>query len=507
MTSKTFPGGEAPRARIEGGYEPITVTQLAMAWWAYRSGLIRKLDLRAWFGCWELEIRRRLSEGRYQPSLAELKRLLGSASGRGQGGLRGSLRRLRSLGLLRSCTKEGISFAESPDELRVEDLGGLWEMLGQLSSPGRRVPVPRRILRRLAGGLSKARTATVLAHLMRCLFYRKGEGINPVGCCKASWVAEVFGITERSVYDARRYLVEDLGWLRARDCSQHVLNRDGLWVSIDLDWGSSEVGQGRERPEAPTVEPVDPAPVESEPDVSESSPPPADSAGHFSGPKENKKPLRDHTNQKPASRGPAGIRISKSKEQSPRLSDVLPEDLRDIDRLLELFGQAVDRGLVTSSEADRLKFVAAAIHAQAVGSEPCRLFAWLINQRRFEVITQADEDEAHARLKRHQQTRYAVPAAPSPRPPALSNDALIVREIRAVLRARGIHVDPYAAARGSLPDWSRERWDRAVEELEGRRQPVSGFSALEAIVPGLGAAGSGVATATMEEAAARRSRC
>ena len=224
----------------KGGYEAISVTQLAMVWWAYQSGLITKLVLRAYFGCWELETRRRLSGGKYQPSLAGLRKLVGGTARRGAGGLRPAVNRLLELGLLRSCSKAGITFAASPEELRHEDRSGLDRMLGELQGITRKVPVPRRIIRRLAGGLSKARTAVVIAHLIRCLFYRKAEGINAVGCCKASWIARVFGITERSVYDARSYLTLELGWLIPQDNSQRILNRDGLWVTVNLDWGPGE---------------------------------------------------------------------------------------------------------------------------------------------------------------------------------------------------------------------------------------------------------------------------
>jgi len=51
----------------------------------------------------------------------------------------------------------------------------------------------------------------------------------------------------------------------------------------------------------------------------------------------------------------------------PRLAEVRPEDLVDAGRLLELHWQAAAKGLVGTSEADRLKFVAAAEHARAVG--------------------------------------------------------------------------------------------------------------------------------------------
>lgn len=516
MTASRDKGERALAARIDGGYEAISVTQLLMVWWAYQARLIQKLDLRVWFACWELEIRRKLSDGRYRPSLAELKRLVGNSTAKGQGGLGGSLRRLRSFGLLRSCSKDGITFAESPDELHHDDLGELWAMLREMTSPGRRVPVPRRILRRLAGGLSKARSATVLAHLIRCLFYRKGKGINPTGCCKASWVAKVFGVTERSVHDARGYLIEDLGWLIPGECSQHVLNRDGLWVSINLEWGADAQGisDANCRDSVETIQEADSCDSVARIETSESgqgaqtsapsesgfSAPQADSAGHFSGPNENKKPLRDSKNQKPASRPaacgePAGVCTGKSSGEAPSLSDIKPEDLGETSRLLNLHEQASKRNLIGDSEADRLKFIAAAVHAQAVAKEPCRLFSWLLRSGRWEVITQADEDEASARLKRHARGDVVdrrESASPSPSS-SLSGDARIAERVLAVLRARGIHADPYGAARSSLDGWSRERWDRAVEEIRSSQSNRDGFGAtpLSAVLHRIGASASG----------------
>ena len=165
-----------------------------------------------------------------------------------------------------SCGEQGITFADSPDELRVDDRSSLAEMFAELSSPNRKVPVPRRMIRRLAGGLSRSRMATVIAHLMRCLFYKKGQGCTSSGCCKASWIARVFGVTERSVYDARRYLVVELGWLTTQESTQRVLNRDGLWVTIDLAWGPEG------RTEVPVPSPVIESPAVESP-VVEALPP------------------------------------------------------------------------------------------------------------------------------------------------------------------------------------------------------------------------------------------
>lgn len=440
-----------------------------MAWWAYREGLVTKLALRAYFGCIELETRRRLSGGKCQPSIAGLRKLVGGSES-GQGGLRPALKQLLALGLLRACKKEGIAFAESPDELRCLDRSGLDAMLSKLQGVTRKVPVPRRMLRRLAGGLSKARTATVLAHLVRCLFYRKGEGVNPVGCCKASWVADVFGVTERSVFDARKFLVVELGWLQAEDCSQRVLNRDGLWVSVNLAWGPEGQGDSSELSTAATVA----APAAAD----ESSGPRPGNAGHFAGPSTDKNPLRESNNQKPASRpsasgGPAGFSNSNSGGKKPDLRDVVPEDLRDGERLLELHAQAVEARFISSSEADRLAFLAASAHARAVGSKPCRLFSWMVRGRRFEFITQADEDAARSLLKPPVPRERERPTpAPTHRPEdTLSADALLARSVQAALARAGYRGDPLPLVRRERPEWTRERWDAAVRELHGGNRP------------------------------------
>jgi hypothetical protein len=463
--------GKEPR----GGYEPVSVMQMASAWWTYREGSIRKLDLRVWWAAWELEVRRRLSNGKYRPNLDDLGQLVGS--GPGQGGLTAALGRLEAVGLLR-FSKDGVRFARSEGELALKDPEGLSSMLGLMPSPRRVVPVPRRMIRRLAGGLSRSRTAVVLAHLIRCLFYRRGEGCSASGSAKASWIAEAFGLTERSVYDARQYLVTELGWLIPQECSQHTLNRDGLWVTVDLAWGPD-----RSDGTGPRSDEERPRPALPQDDFSGL---PADLPAGFSGPIEDKSPppLEELKDQKPAGRGPTGFSIpdgektsEKTGERAPTLRDITRDDLKETGRLVTLFDQAVKGGLVSASEADRLRFVSAAVHAHAVGSEPPRLFAWLVRERRWNFITQADEDEAHARLKRWMSppveptSRRGLEAlgSPVPRPPkrVLSKDALLVEHLTNELRRRGINRDAFLVVRPHLPaDWTRERWDKATLELQ-----------------------------------------
>jgi len=86
----------------------------------------------------------------------------------------------------------------------------------------------------------------------------------------------------------------------------------------------------------------------------------------------------------------------------PTLTHIVPLDLQETGRLLLLYEQAVDRGLIGPAEADRLTFVALAQHvltyrpANAGG-----LFQRLLTHRRFNFVTQDDEDAALQRLKRH----------------------------------------------------------------------------------------------------------
>ena len=48
----------------------------------------------------------------------------------------------------------------------------------------------------------------------------------------------------------------------------------------------------------------------------------------------------------------------------------------------------------------------------------------------------------------------------------LSKDALFVVDVSARLQRHGFSGDMFAAVNRELPDWTRERWERAMTELE-----------------------------------------
>jgi hypothetical protein len=501
MCSKERQQGEAkdaePRRKPEGGFAFFSVTQLIMAWTALREAQIGLKELRIYFALAEMKSRRcgcKRDDPPPEFTPLELRRLVGGA-----GGERQAVRKLLAVGLLREVSKTHIEFATDPGELRFEPKT-LDATLAYIPHNERRVPVPRRIIRLLAGGARRTLIATILGHLIRCLFYKRGF-CYPRGCVKASWIAQVFGISERRVHEQRQHLVA-LGWLLPQETSQRTLNGHGLWVTINLAW--DRLDEAKERLDEPVAEPAgggegtpEPAypPADSPPKL---SPPPAEIPAQTVTPKENKEPLREAKNQKPASGGPTGVSLSQSKETGaladrPSLRDVKPEDLRDPARLLDLHAQAVAAGYVSSSEADRLNVFAAAHHARVIGSRnPPGLFVRIVRSGLWTFLTQADEDVARVQLRRAlYPVAEAAAAAPrglprlgeAPRPvlasSGLSDDARFVREIMHQLRQRGIpESSVWRLVNRERPEWTRERWDAAWAELRGEIRPVAAASVL-----------------------------
>ncbi|MBN2560273.1 MAG: hypothetical protein JXQ75_05020 [Phycisphaerae bacterium] len=82
-----------------------------------------------------------------------------------------------------------------------------------------------------------------------------------------------------------------------------------------------------------------------------------------------------------------------------RLRGVTLEDLQDLERLRRLFLEAEKLGLVSHCEADGIRFVAMAEHALRLGRKPAALFASNVNQGRWLVITEEDEQRALKRIR------------------------------------------------------------------------------------------------------------
>lgn len=427
-----------------GGFLFLTVTQLSMVWWVYRQRFIHLKDLRVWFAAQELVARRCQLKDTQQPHYGyeELRRLVA-----GRGGEGASVRRLEALGLL-TWNASQIAFALTPADLRVSDLAPLHQMLARIQNHRRKVPVPRQVIRFIAAPSKRCVIATILGHLIRCLYYRDGQ-CRSGGFCKASWVAEVFHIDVRNVKAARKFLAETLGLLECMQTPQSLLNRFGCKVLINLSWNGSAVDKSPHEP-------------------SELPPPEAYMATSLPPLEEHTKPLQELKHQKPAGGGTSSGVFDTTTEGPPSLRHIVPADLRDTSRLLLLFDEAHERGIIGGSESERLTFIGTAERARLTAiTNPPGLFAELVRRRLWHFVTQDDEDRAHTRLREHFYGGRKAPGEHGRQRPAsqLSKDALFVADVSARLRRHGVLGDVFAAVSAELPEWTKARWEQARTEL------------------------------------------
>lgn len=474
-----------------GGFVFLTVQQLCLLWWAYRTRLIQLRDFRVWFAAQEMVARRcQLAPDQVPDYTAtELHGLVGGVGGEH---LRASLRRLDAIGLL-TWSRTTLTFATAPSDLRgIEDLSGYLTMHQAIVNNHRRVPVPRQAIRLMAGGLKATVIATMLGHLLRCLYYREHRCLSG-GWCKASWIADVFGVDLRSVKAARKHLV-DIGWLRTFHMPQRVCNRWGTYTLINLSWTRTDRHNADATPAPASLPKTAAASLATPPTV---LPPPSAFSTTRLPPllTEDQEPFQEPQHQQPAFHAdmappppplqhthPASEELvtgvkkqepaqtTKPFPHAPMLSDIVHEDLHDTARLLILFGQATTQGLIGHSESARLTFLATAEHARVYGSQnPCGLFAALIRRQCWHYVTDSDEDAASRRLRQH---LYGDDPQPRPMPqpvvtasPVLSKDAFIVRELQRELERRGFRGEAFRWVHHEDPTWSRERWDRAIAEV------------------------------------------
>jgi len=218
--------------------------------------------------------------------------------------------------------------------------------------------------------MSKATTAVVIAHLMRCVYFHAAKRRYRVdGRCKASWIAETFGVSERAVVTARRKLI-DGGLLIVLESPQWQLNRYGLRLAVDLDY-----------PQGPG------APAE------RSAPPPSESAGRTADPRANSTLLQKNRTLAPG----AGIGVRKrTKKARVRWPGKLEmRDLIDADRLDCVYNRLVASGAVRMCETDRQLIAGAAARAvRKARRNPCGFFYAIIRDRLSANISGLDEANA-----------------------------------------------------------------------------------------------------------------
>lgn len=114
----------------------------------------------------------------------------------------------------------------------------------------------------------------------------------------------------------------------------------------------------------------------------------------------------------------------------PTIHNIRPEDFECTWRLMALQAHAASVGEWTRGE-DPIEWLAIAEHARSVGKDRCRLFRWLLGNRKHAFVTQAEEDRAVLRWSAHRALRHQ-PQARTERGRALED---LVQNLAATLQA------------------------------------------------------------------------
>ncbi len=250
------------------------------------------------------------------------------------------------------------------------------------TSPDRPVPIPRRILRLLASHGKASELIGTLVHLLRCLFINRGS-INDTGFIKNELITRLTGLCGRAIQGARNWM-KKMGFISARSVSQRVLNRLGSCFSVNLN------------PNLGTEPGAIIAPQELS-RVAEFAPPPAVTLIC-----KNNKPINHYAyaqskgKECPCKSGVFGVTHKRS-----TLTDIKPEDLREIPRLEALYRQAVARKWLPDCEASIKNFVGAATRARQVEGNPVKIFVGIVKKGLWHHITQAQEGRGLKDLNRY----------------------------------------------------------------------------------------------------------
>ena len=458
------------KTTIEGGSCPILPMQFCMIWAATEEKTITKLARDIWFAALTVQFWRcKNKPGRpYRPSprgfrVADLAKVLGV----GETKLQGPLRQLDQAGIFR-ITEEGPWFATSLSDLSLADpvRARIRAMFNQLhpNTRDKVIAIPRRLLKLIVQCRRKTvRLATLLGLLLRMMLEKRADQYGGhKGCCKAAWIAEVFGVGIDRVKTERRLLIRE-GWFTEEPTPPQVQKRHGLWLRLNL------------QPIPCQPQPVGPA-TNSEAKLAKVKPQNASKPFKLQPLFNQELPSKEgmFNNQKLPKDIQTGIEQNQTTtpEQKPTWTDIANRDLHLRERRMELFENAVRRGVLRDTQADRLTFLSAVARTlQKATHNAGGFLRRLIESPDYRgFITQDDEDTARRWLRESEGVIQPVPMAEQPEEviPTLSNDALTVQVLLQDLKRAG-YTDRHPLAlvqrSGYLLDWTRERWDEATIEL------------------------------------------
>lgn len=358
----------AERGRPVWGFARVDVESICRLWTAYREGELKRQDVQTWFAVHELLMRRCTLRAGRSPKFS--KRELEPLTGFDACSVRASLRRLEGRGFL-SWSEQKVSIFGGSE---LMPLASLPAILSLVTNHRRTLPIPRHTVLLLAGTRRPVMLATILGHLLRCMYYRSRECVS-WGTCKASWIAETFGVDARNVKAARGEL-ERSEWLRQLDSHHWHRQRYGGTFVVSLAWAGSRSRTSRVSPPRKSPQTT-------------KSPPPDSYRNLPTGIKNQKRPDVPRP-------GVQGQRAKR--EGEPNLLHVMPGDLADPNRTAALFRQAVAKKLILDTSSNRLQFFAAAERAKRLGNNPGGFFAAILKKGLWKNIANCDEERARRGL-------------------------------------------------------------------------------------------------------------
>src|SRR5918992_2229988 len=473
-TANLRPGTQAAQD-ILGGTCPLAPIQVCILWAARQEKVITPLAFKVYFAAHEVKYWRcKTDPGEtyhcepfaFEP--ADVNRLLPSVPGAKIARAFGELKSIHVLNM----SDTGIEFAQSLDAVTVNERVKqraltMFDQL-HLDTRDKLVKIPRRLLRLIVQcGRRIVRAATLIGMLLTTMLTKRKDRYGGYkGCCKAQWIAHVFGVDASRVKSERAKLIEE-GWFTREPTTPRARKKFGEWVRLNLM--PSEPTANPEAPPAGDPPEVQPQNAASDPKVQPLLNPSLSSSEEI---------LK---NQTLTTSDPDPGAYQPPASEQPTWTDIKLEDLHHDTRSEQLRQEAIQRGYVRDTPSDRVNFFAAIAHVLRVSkTNACGLLRTVVEKGLWHVISQADEYNGITRLKHAAQTQATqetqqVQTDPflttstrrelrvSDPPIELSKDALIVQTVTADLHKAGVTGDVLRTVQrhGYLRDWERDRWERA----------------------------------------------
>jgi hypothetical protein len=335
---------------ILGGTCPLAPIQVCILWAARQEKAISPLAFKVYFAAHEVKYWRcKAQPGEtyhcepYAFEPADVSRLLPGVPIAQIARAFGELEAIQVLNL----SDTGIEFAESLNDVTANKQvkQRAQAMFDQLHPDTRDklVKIPRRLLKIIIQcGRRIVRAATLIGMLLTMMLTKRKDRYGGYkGCCKAQWIADVFGVDASRVKSERARLIEE-GWFTREPTTPRARKKFGQWVRLNLIPPEPTANLGTPPSGDPTE--VQPQNAGSDPKVQ-----PLLNLSLSS----NEESLK---NQELTTRDLDPGAYQPPASEQPTWTDIKLEDLRHDTRSETLRQKAIQRGYVRDTPSDRIHF-------------------------------------------------------------------------------------------------------------------------------------------------------